>query len=220
MAVILSRRFDMQETKILWTNLISEGSVRFCSKSELLKKKDHIEMAADQVRKEISDICSSGLKALDGLIALKTKGNERKSHYEAINQIAHYWYCIIAGLRLFDLGFSEVILTGGAEDSSSQGDVAGMLNGELKIVGEVYCVSSALWRAKTQKEIAKLQSCDICDKFILFNLEAKPRCQSAARNIAFYGADRESEEIKLLCYTDNQGRDSIPSANLATPLPQ
>jgi len=201
----------------LWSDLISEGTILFTNKEQLLNKRIELVRACDELKADIRKICQSDDTSLNSLIAIKTKSGTQKSSYEGINQLAHYWYCVAAALRLFDIGCTNIEITGGSENNESKGDVVATKPDGSLIVGEVYCVSSALWPTKTLKEIKKLSSLGgNVEKFIFYNIEAKSNYSSKSKDIAFYGCDRNSSEINLMYYKDsNNNSNLVPQTNLS-----
>lgn len=107
---------------------------------------------------------------------------------------------MIAGKQLMKLDLTNLLITGGAEDSGQPADINATTKYGKKIFGEIYCVSEALWRKKTSDTIKKLNNKKADSKFILFNLEAKKEYKSKTKNIAFYGVDRNLQKVSLLCY--------------------
>jgi len=199
----------------IWSKLISEGTISFSDIESIEDKISEIETATELLLIDISSICNrSTVSFIERAIALKTKGVDHKSPYEAINQLLHYWHCMVAAKMLIKIGGENIKVTGGAENSGQSADVMANLKNKKKILGEVYCVSEALWPTKTSKTIKKINSEDADYKFILFNLEAKPEYISKSENIAFYGVNRNSQSINLLCHKFD-GVQTEPEVNLS-----
>ena len=140
----------------VWSKLISEGTVSFSNESDVNNKIVEIENATEQLLVDISSMCNKNLStSIERAISIKTKGKDHKSPYEAINQLLHYWHCMVAGKQLIKLDLKNLLITGGAENNDQPADINATTKNGKKIFGEVYCVSEALWSKKTSKTIEK-----------------------------------------------------------------
>jgi hypothetical protein len=159
----------------------------------------------------------SGIERARSLRSKPTKGG--KSLYECLNQLIHYWYCCAAASHLLQLGYTELDMRPTAEESTSNNknsfDIRACHPTGVRVVGEVFCVSSALWPEKVRKTASKLMKAPSRSRrLIYYNLEAKETYGAERKGLFFLGVAAPKGGVQLVCSTETRFLPGISPNNL------
>jgi len=195
----------------MWQEFAAHGSQKFESIKAVDERLQDLEEALAElclvISRETGNIEASGIFRARTLRAKPEAGG--KSHYECVNQLIHYWYCCAASKFLLNEGYQNLIVrpTGHdnikqLDDESNDGpyDIEAIHPEIGRIVGEVFCVSEALWRQKIGKTCKKLIKSSAKKRFVFYNIEAKRTYQCKTNEIAIYGIST-TLNVELVCST-------------------
>jgi len=165
----------------MWQDLASEGRLEIADRATINDKRREIESALSDLCLDIAvqagDINLTGIARAKALRSKPAAGG--KSSYECLNQLLHYWYCCAGASFLLDSGFGNLVMRPTGHDNMNEGHLSAY-DLEAKhpeygdLVGEVFCVSRALWRQKIDATRGKLATSDADIQVIFYNAEAKP----------------------------------------------
>jgi hypothetical protein len=197
---------------VSWQEFVTHGVEAFGDALLLKNRQDLIESALGGLCDEIARTATKeGLCGLERAKSLRTRpAEDRKSLYECLNQLIHYWYSCAAGIHLYSRGYENIVLRPtGTYSKSKKNDhydiVAAHLRGQ-KVVGEVFCVSEVFWSTKMQKTKAKLNKHAPVQsrRLIYYNTEARkaPYSPRTGRFVIFGISPAGS--VELISSTENR----------------
>jgi len=195
----------------MWQELAKHGVQFFETDTSVRERISELERALAELCTAIAAAAGrhdlSGIERARSLRARPTNGG--RSLYECLNQLIHYWYCCAAASYLLRLGYCDLRMRPTAEESTSDHndafDVLASHPDGVKIVGEVFCVSSGLWPMKVKKAVTKLMSAppDFL-RLIFYNREAKETYRARRQDIYFLGVGAPMGDVELVCATDGR----------------
>jgi hypothetical protein len=192
----------------MWQALAAHSRQRFHADAELASRASDLEQALSElcfaIARETGDATKGGLQRALALRSRPAAGG--KSHYECINQLIHYWYCCAAARHLLSMGFPEIVMRPTGHDNAADGeedafDLDGTHPQLGRLVGEVFCVSEALWDSKMGKTRRKLEDSDAPIRAAFYNVEAKPKYRPKMKRLTVLGIESPSGVVREIAST-------------------
>lgn len=140
-----------------WQEFVTHGVEAFGDALLLKNRQDLIESALGGLCDEIARTATKeGLCGLERAKSLRTRpAEDRKSLYECLNQLIHYWYCCAAGIHLYSRGYENIVLrpTGTYSKSKKNDhyDIVAAHLGDKKLLERYFASQRSSGRQKCRK---------------------------------------------------------------------
>lgn len=214
----------------MWQQLSAHGLQRFSNANQVGARQKELERALSElcnaIAKETGNKKLSGLNRARALRSRPATGG--KSHYECLNQLIHYWYCCAAAAYLLRRGFTQLRIRptghdnandlGDDESNGTPYDIRARHKRFGRIVGEVFCVSKALWPQKMAKTRTKLANSKAALRAVFYNMESKPAYKPKMSGLIVFGVRESKYDVVQLASTTkswdkmlNSGRKRLNS---------